>query len=534
MKYTKLFVVGMLVIVLLVSSFPTRLNQSNSVSAQGNLAGEINSYISAKVPSSSMKGLGNKFVYWGENGYSVEDAIEKGYPVEIADVSLDPRLAVAIARQESALGTTGQCDGSPVADIHNAWGYGPCIPFETWDEGIESVTKRLIRRVFEDGVQSVSDLDGLWCFSECNDWVGNVSQFMEDMGGDPNNLRFPNNGEGNPGGSGNPGGGDASFTESVKLVDWHTRLVSDGNCWQKFVAFEWDGTTDVWLSSRPYLKYYAIDDVLHINVQHSDGSIASFVRESLTADVEHELFNDYLEEGENILYVYILSTVPPLCGGTDVYLVSESSRWDIPVCEGDTPVGLPGAFWHIQCFVSRPYNYLVGKIYLHSDADISLISPDGVTYSKDSSDVVYSKNEEEVTIIVPDGQSGDWEIVIEALETDVDGSFFSYAIFGFDDLPEGIGGEEPQVVICHHPPGNPDNFHTLTVGASAVPAHVENHGDTLGECEGEAQRGRPESPGNSGQGNNNGNGQGNNNGQGNQGEGNENGSGNGQGGGRPK
>lgn len=43
------------------------------------------------------------------------------------------------------------------------------------------------------------------------------------------------------------------------------------------------------------------------------------------------------------------------------------------------------------------------------------------------------------------------------------------------------GGNE-KVTICHYPPGNPDNPQTITVGASAVDAHVENHGDTLGPC----------------------------------------------------
>jgi hypothetical protein len=43
----------------------------------------------------------------------------------------------------------------------------------------------------------------------------------------------------------------------------------------------------------------------------------------------------------------------------------------------------------------------------------------------------------------------------------------------------GYGGTE--VTICHIPPGNPDNAHTITVGAPAVPAHLA-HGDTLGPC----------------------------------------------------
>jgi hypothetical protein len=40
----------------------------------------------------------------------------------------------------------------------------------------------------------------------------------------------------------------------------------------------------------------------------------------------------------------------------------------------------------------------------------------------------------------------------------------------------------PKVTICHIPPGNPSNAHTITVGAPAVPAHMANHGDTVGRC----------------------------------------------------
>ncbi len=41
---------------------------------------------------------------------------------------------------------------------------------------------------------------------------------------------------------------------------------------------------------------------------------------------------------------------------------------------------------------------------------------------------------------------------------------------------------EDQVTICHYPPGNPGNAHTITVGESAVQAHIDQHGDTLGAC----------------------------------------------------
>jgi hypothetical protein len=45
----------------------------------------------------------------------------------------------------------------------------------------------------------------------------------------------------------------------------------------------------------------------------------------------------------------------------------------------------------------------------------------------------------------------------------------------------GYGYGAVKVTLCHIPPGNPANAHTITVGAPAVPAHLA-HGDTLGPC----------------------------------------------------
>jgi glucose/arabinose dehydrogenase len=45
-----------------------------------------------------------------------------------------------------------------------------------------------------------------------------------------------------------------------------------------------------------------------------------------------------------------------------------------------------------------------------------------------------------------------------------------------------VDGAEGGIEICHRPPGNPENARTITVGASAVPAHL-SHGDSLGACE---------------------------------------------------
>jgi len=45
-----------------------------------------------------------------------------------------------------------------------------------------------------------------------------------------------------------------------------------------------------------------------------------------------------------------------------------------------------------------------------------------------------------------------------------------------------------KVTLCHIPPGNPGNAHTITVGAPAVRAHLA-HGDYLGPCAGDVPPG---------------------------------------------
>ena len=50
------------------------------------------------------------------------------------------------------------------------------------------------------------------------------------------------------------------------------------------------------------------------------------------------------------------------------------------------------------------------------------------------------------------------------------------------DLHACDPGSVKKTTICHIPPGNPGNAHTICVGNAAVPAHVNNHGDSIGPC----------------------------------------------------
>ena len=56
-------------------------------------------------------------------------------------------------------------------------------------------------------------------------------------------------------------------------------------------------------------------------------------------------------------------------------------------------------------------------------------------------------------------------------------------VSGFCDC-SAVEENGDKIKICHFPPGDPENAHTIKVAASAVKAHLK-HGDLLGECEGD-------------------------------------------------
>ena len=51
-----------------------------------------------------------------------------------------------------------------------------------------------------------------------------------------------------------------------------------------------------------------------------------------------------------------------------------------------------------------------------------------------------------------------------------------------------------KTTICHVPPGNPANAHTLCIGNAAVAAHLRNHPDYLGPCKRETPCPPPAAP----------------------------------------
>lgn len=54
---------------------------------------------------------------------------------------------------------------------------------------------------------------------------------------------------------------------------------------------------------------------------------------------------------------------------------------------------------------------------------------------------------------------------------------FALIFYGFISK----NNQNEKVVICHIPPGNPENAHEIEVSVNAVDAHLA-HGDNLGAC----------------------------------------------------
>ena len=66
------------------------------------------------------------------------------------------------------------------------------------------------------------------------------------------------------------------------------------------------------------------------------------------------------------------------------------------------------------------------------------------------------------------------------------GAMLVLALTGLTTVTPRTANADPdpdhKVTICHFPPGNPENFHEISVDWSAVPAHVLLHGDQVGGC----------------------------------------------------
>jgi hypothetical protein len=133
---------------------------------------QIDAYLTAK--GSPMAGSGTAFVASGQRW------------------QVDPRLLVAIAGAESSF---GRITCAPF----NAWGWGcPDGPYDftSWADGIETVTRGLRVGYLAEGRTTVASINQKYApLGAANDptglnnyWTINVSRFLIELGGNPNDL----------------------------------------------------------------------------------------------------------------------------------------------------------------------------------------------------------------------------------------------------------------------------------------------------------------------------------------------------------
>ena len=73
-----------------------------------------------------------------------------------------------------------------------------------------------------------------------------------------------------------------------------------------------------------------------------------------------------------------------------------------------------------------------------------------------------------------------WSGCDDTLDDDNDGIPNCIDLDETNNWPCGNNGKK--VLVCHIPPGNPSNAHTICISKNAVSTHLDGHGDYIGEC----------------------------------------------------
>lgn len=98
---------------------------------------------------------------------------------------LDPKLLVAIAGAESSFGKNIK------PGTYNPFGWGPHIPFKSWDQAISTVARGLRKGYLDEGLKTIGQIGAKWApAGAANDptnlnsnWARNVGRFYAQLGG---------------------------------------------------------------------------------------------------------------------------------------------------------------------------------------------------------------------------------------------------------------------------------------------------------------------------------------------------------------
>jgi len=116
------------------------------------LAARLDAWMAEKVPGNPLAGHGAVFVREGRAS------------------GVDPRALVSIAYHESKLGTLGSG-----RDIHNAFGWGPAIPFASWEQNIATVAAGLRENYLDEGRITIATIQPKWAPLGASNDPGNLN-----------------------------------------------------------------------------------------------------------------------------------------------------------------------------------------------------------------------------------------------------------------------------------------------------------------------------------------------------------------------
>lgn len=104
------------------------------------------------------------------------------------EFGVDPRLIAAIAGAETTF-------GRHLCGTFNAWNWfwnGTCAasPFDTFQNGIRTVSKFMVKSYLRKGYTTIPQIGGKYCAEGCGNWVPLVTQFYSEMGGNLSDLSY--------------------------------------------------------------------------------------------------------------------------------------------------------------------------------------------------------------------------------------------------------------------------------------------------------------------------------------------------------
>lgn len=142
-----------------------------------------------------------------------------------------------------------------------------------------------------------------------------------------------------------------------------------------------------------------------------------------------------------------------------------------------TALLLAASFAHAQCSVDLPSDSTT--IYLgYEPLACTSLSP--AVSGAQPTDLVWSNGSTAASIVVCDTASAWYFVTL----TDDTVCIATDSVF-VNVVDVRCGNNNNKVSVCHIPPGNPANAHTICISANGVPAHLA-HGCRLGACEAEA------------------------------------------------